>query len=49
MGYIQEAHELTVRLGVLLTPPLVGTWLMCTLIVVQWIAAASTVRSAKSE
>jgi hypothetical protein len=49
MGYIQEAHELTVRLGVLLTPPLVGTWLMCTLIVVQWIAAASAVNYARAQ
>lgn len=41
MGYIQEAHELTVRLGVLLSPPLLGTCIISTLISFQWLFAAS--------
>jgi hypothetical protein len=48
MGYIQEAHELTVRLGVLLSPPLLGCSLMCTGIALQWVFAASIVQYAES-
>eukprot|EP01043_Picozoa_sp_COSAG02_P006326 COSAG02_NODE_179_length_31090_cov_49.813785_17_plen_507_part_00 len=43
MGYIHEAHELTVRLGVLLSPTLIGTCLMCTMVTLQWYFAACTV------
>lgn len=48
MGYIQEARELTLRLAVVLAPPLVGTALMCTLVAVQWILSASIVTFAVS-
>eukprot|EP01046_Picozoa_sp_COSAG06_P034957 COSAG06_NODE_3708_length_4993_cov_33.759297_3_plen_599_part_00 len=48
MGYIQEAHELTVRLGVLLSPPLLGCSLMCTGVALQWVFAASMVQYAES-
>ena len=43
MGYIHEAHELTVRLEVLLSPTLIGTGLMCSMVSFQWCLAACTV------
>ena len=48
MSYIQEARELTLRLAVVLAPPLVGTALMCALIAVQWVLSASIVTFAVS-
>ncbi len=48
MGYIHEAHELTVRLEVLLSPTLIGTCLMCSVVALQWFFAACTVVFAES-